>query len=60
MLKSTDALLTSLNAGEGEAGRLLTNAQLYDSLNGKLAGMETFLRDFRENPRKYLRVKIRH
>ncbi len=60
MLKSTDALLASLNAGEGEAGRLLTNAQLYDSLNGKLAGMETFLRDFRENPRKYLRVKIRH
>ena len=60
MLNATDALLTSLNAGEGQAGRLLLNAQLYESLNGSLKGMEDFLRTFREDPRKYLRVKIRH
>ncbi len=60
MLKSTDALLTSLNAGGGQAGRLLNNAQLYDTLNGSLKSMEDLLRDIRENPRKYLRVKIRH
>jgi phospholipid/cholesterol/gamma-HCH transport system substrate-binding protein len=57
LLSDTDALIASLNAGEGKGGRLLANAQLYESLNGSLRRMEAFLRDFRENPRKYLRVK---
>jgi phospholipid/cholesterol/gamma-HCH transport system substrate-binding protein len=57
LLSTTDALIVSLNAGEGNTGRLLANAQLYESLNGSLRRMEEFLRDFRENPRKYLRVK---
>lgn len=59
MIRATDELLTSLNAGEGQAGRLLTNAQLYESLNGSLKQMEDVLRDLRGNPRKYLRVKLR-
>jgi phospholipid/cholesterol/gamma-HCH transport system substrate-binding protein len=57
LLKATDAAITSLNAGAGPAGRLLANAQLYESLNGSLRGMEAFLSDFRQNPRKYLRIK---
>ena len=57
MLKDVDATIARLNAGEGQAGRLLSNAQLYESLNGSLRTMEELLRDFRENPRKYLRVK---
>jgi ABC-type transporter Mla subunit MlaD len=57
LLSATDSLIASLNAGEGTGGRLLANAQLYDSLNGSLRRMEEFLRDFREHPRKYLRVK---
>jgi phospholipid/cholesterol/gamma-HCH transport system substrate-binding protein len=56
-LSTTDALIATLNNGEGKGGRLLANAQLYESLNGSLRRMEEFLRDFRENPRKYLRVK---
>jgi phospholipid/cholesterol/gamma-HCH transport system substrate-binding protein len=58
MLSATDAMIASLNAGEGQAGRLLSNAQLYEALNGSLRSMEEFLRDFRENPRKYLRIKF--
>jgi phospholipid/cholesterol/gamma-HCH transport system substrate-binding protein len=57
LLSATDAAISSLNAGEGQAGRLLTNAQLYESLNGSLSSMEMLLRDVRENPRKYLRIK---
>jgi phospholipid/cholesterol/gamma-HCH transport system substrate-binding protein len=57
LLAATDAMIASLNAGEGRAGRLLTNQQLYESLNGSLKSMETLLRDFREDPRKYLRIK---
>jgi len=57
MLSATDAKIASLIAGEGQAGRLLSNAQLYEALNGSLRRMEEFLRDLRENPRKYLRFK---
>jgi phospholipid/cholesterol/gamma-HCH transport system substrate-binding protein len=57
LLSATDAMVASLNAGEGEGGRLLANAQLYESLNGSLRSMEELLRDVREHPRKYLRVK---
>jgi phospholipid/cholesterol/gamma-HCH transport system substrate-binding protein len=46
-----------LNAGGGPTGRLLANAQLYESLNGSLHNLELLLRDLRENPRKYLRYK---
>ncbi len=59
MLKSIDATITALNAGQGQSGRLLTSAQLYESLNGSLREMENFLKDFRENPQKYLRVRLR-
>jgi phospholipid/cholesterol/gamma-HCH transport system substrate-binding protein len=58
MLAATEAMIESLNAGEGQAGRLLANARLYEALNGSLRSMEELLRDFRENPRKYLRIKF--
>jgi phospholipid/cholesterol/gamma-HCH transport system substrate-binding protein len=57
LLSATDATIASLNAGEGQVGRLLSNAQLYEALNGSLRSMEELLRDVREHPRKYLRVK---
>jgi phospholipid/cholesterol/gamma-HCH transport system substrate-binding protein len=58
MLAETDAMIGSLNAGEGGMGRLLENPRLYESLSGSLHGMEELLRDFREHPQKYLRVKM--
>jgi hypothetical protein len=58
LLAATDSMLASLNAGEGRYGQLLANPQLYESLNGSLKSMETFLRDFRDNPQKYFRFKV--
>jgi phospholipid/cholesterol/gamma-HCH transport system substrate-binding protein len=57
MLAATDRTLAALRAGDGRMARLLSNAQLYESLNGSLRSMEALLRDLRENPQKYLRVK---
>ena len=45
------------NAGRG-AGQLLVNSQIYESLVGSMKELEGDLRDFRTNPRKYLRLKI--
>lgn len=59
LLKQLDGTLAALKAGDGRAGQLLANAQLYESLNGSLRNFEELLRDLRENPRKYLRVRLR-
>jgi phospholipid/cholesterol/gamma-HCH transport system substrate-binding protein len=58
-LASIDSTLASLNAGEGRVGGLLANQQLYESLNGSVRELERVLRDLRENPRKYMRIKVR-
>jgi phospholipid/cholesterol/gamma-HCH transport system substrate-binding protein len=58
MLASTDAMLASLNRGEGMAGELLTSPQRYESLAGSLKSLQDLLHDFHANPRKYLRIKV--
>ena len=57
-LASTEAMLTGLNHGEGPAGELLVNPQLYESLVGSLKSLGDLLKDFDGNPRKYLRTKL--
>jgi phospholipid/cholesterol/gamma-HCH transport system substrate-binding protein len=58
MLASTDSMLAALNRGEGQMGDLLTNPQLYESLTGSLKNMQEFLKEFDNNPRKFLRLKV--
>lgn len=37
---------------------LITNAALYENLNGSMKELRDHLKDFRVNPRKYLRIKL--
>jgi hypothetical protein len=39
-------------------GHLLVNAQAYESLHGMLQNLETTAKEFREDPQKFLRLKI--
>jgi phospholipid/cholesterol/gamma-HCH transport system substrate-binding protein len=48
----------SLNSGEGGMGRMLSNSQTYESLNGSLRQLQSTMKEFRENPRKFLHIKI--
>jgi len=57
-LSDMDRSLAALNRGEGQFGQLLTSPQMYESLAGSLNNLDAFLKDFRSNPRKYLRTKI--
>jgi phospholipid/cholesterol/gamma-HCH transport system substrate-binding protein len=52
------ASVDALNAGEGNLGRLLVDAQPYESLAGSLREFGEGLRDFRENPQKYMWFKV--
>lgn len=53
-----DTMLDRMNAGQGTIGQLLVNPQLYDSLNGTTREMHGLLKDFRANPKKFLRIKL--
>ena len=47
-----------LDKGEGSAGRLLRDDKLYNNLNQTTAEMVKLMYDFRQNPRKYLSIKL--
>lgn len=53
-----DDLTRNLNTGEGTAGQLLTDKKLYDNLNGAANELRSLVQDIREDPQKYLRVKV--
>jgi phospholipid/cholesterol/gamma-HCH transport system substrate-binding protein len=43
---------------EVNAMPMFSSSEMYDNLNGAAAQMRNTVKDFRENPRKYLRLKI--
>ena len=53
-----DTTMTKINTGEGTLGQLLVNPQLYESLNGASYEMHELMKDFRANPKKFLRIKL--
>lgn len=53
-----DTLLDKVNSGQGTLGQLLVNPQLYDNLNGATREMNGLMKDFRANPKKFLRIKL--
>jgi phospholipid/cholesterol/gamma-HCH transport system substrate-binding protein len=53
-----DSILDKVNNGQGTLGQLLVNPQLYDTLNGTTNELHGLLKDFRANPKKFLRIKI--
>ena len=61
-IQSTVAKLEStidkLNSGQGTLGQLLVNPSLYESVNGASRELEGLLKDFRSNPKKFLRIKM--
>ena len=57
-MKRLDVTIDKINAGQGTLGQLLVNASLYDNLNGTAREMQGLMKDFRANPKKFLRIKL--
>jgi len=57
-LAKMDKIIDKINSGEGTLGQLLVNPQLYDNLNGTAQEMHGLMKDFRANPKKFLRIKL--
>ncbi len=52
-----NATIHNVNTGQGTIGQLMVNPQLYESLNGASFELNEFLKEFRKDPRKFLRIK---
>jgi phospholipid/cholesterol/gamma-HCH transport system substrate-binding protein len=57
-LTKVNTTLDKINSGQGTIGQLMVNPQLYDSLNGTTRELNGLLKDFRANPKKFLRIKL--
>jgi phospholipid/cholesterol/gamma-HCH transport system substrate-binding protein len=53
-----DLLVNRLNEGEGTAGQLLKDKQLYENMNKVTTEMSALLAEITKNPKKYLNVKV--
>jgi phospholipid/cholesterol/gamma-HCH transport system substrate-binding protein len=57
-ISKIDSVIDKVNSGQGTVGQLLVNQQLYDNLNGATREMHLLMKDFRANPKKFLRIKL--
>jgi len=57
-ISKLDLIIDKVNAGQGTIGQLLVNQQLYDNLSGATREMHLLMKDFRANPKKFLRIKL--
>lgn len=55
---SVRSLADRLDRGEGTAGRLMRDEALYNNLNQLSSEMVKMLYDFRQNPKRYLSIKV--
>lgn len=65
LIAKLDAIVTNAQAGNGTIGKLITEDTLYTNLNQTASNINQFssegtklLYDFRQNPKKFLRIKL--
>jgi phospholipid/cholesterol/gamma-HCH transport system substrate-binding protein len=47
-----------LNSNTGTAGKLFSDPALYDNLSGLTGDLRLLIGDFRQDPKKYLRIRL--
>lgn len=47
-----------LNKTDNTAGKLLNDEELYDRINGAIVSLDSLLIDIRQNPKRYINVKV--
>lgn len=57
-LAKLEDTLDKINTGQGTLGQLMVNPNLYESLTGASGELQGLLKDFRANPKKFLRIKL--
>ena len=47
-----------VDRGDGTLGRLVNDPKLYDEAKGSVAELRALIKDIKENPKKYVNVKV--
>jgi len=55
---SLQGILASIEKGQGSIGKLNTDASFYRNVNATTMSLERLLRDFRENPKRYVHFSL--
>ncbi len=58
MIDNLNKQVDALNSGEGALGHLMVTSTLYENLNGETKSLRNMLKELRENPKKFLRLKV--
>ena len=58
MSERLDKVVAALQAGEGTAGQLLRNKQLYENMNGTMAELRDLVAAIRKDPQRFLNVRV--
>ena len=53
-----DAIISDMQAGQGTVGKLLKDESLYNHADQAMQEAEQFMKAFRQNPKKYLSIKL--
>jgi len=52
------SITEKIDKGEGTAGKLVNDKELYDNLNKSAAELQALLKDLKENPGRYVQVSV--
>jgi phospholipid/cholesterol/gamma-HCH transport system substrate-binding protein len=56
---NVDRITSRMEKGEGTLGLLSTDKRLYSNLSQSMQSLREFLTEFRQNPKKYLTIRVR-
>ncbi len=57
-LNGFSAMIDSVQSGKGNAGKLLSDEELYDNLTGASKELEELLREFKEHPKRFVHFSV--
>lgn len=57
-VKAIEEVTTKVKGGDGTAGRLVNDKALYEKMNKMVDDLDAVVKDFKENPRKYIKFSV--
>jgi phospholipid/cholesterol/gamma-HCH transport system substrate-binding protein len=57
-VKTIEEIVVKVRDGDGTAGKLVNDKELYDRMNRMVDDLDGLVKDFKENPRKYIKFSL--
>jgi phospholipid/cholesterol/gamma-HCH transport system substrate-binding protein len=57
-VKAFEEIAAKVNRGEGTAGKLITEKEMYERMEQMLVDVDLLVKDIKENPKKYVKFSL--